>query len=330
MRGIDLSRFRFDYGLTLAALAAHPDGTVHHRYGGRDHRGSAMWQGEASYAAFLRAGLAAHAAYVADPKPPVLDPPLAVEDIPSFAAKDQGRCIHCHNVRPSLAAEAAKAGRWDERDAWRDPSPLRIGLDVDAVDQARVTAVEAGSAADAAGLAVGDRLRRVGEVSIATATDLVHALDRIPVTGGRAEVVVERSGAEERLELALAEDWKVGTPLEMSWRPIMWDLSPRVGFGGKDLSAEEKRELGLAEDAFAFRVTYLVDWGPARATGEAAAAAGVQKGDVVVGADGRRDFAGHNHFHAWWRLEREPGDRVEVELLREGEPATASLVIPAE
>ena len=60
MRGVDLARWPFDFDLTFAMLAVHPDGTVYHRYGGRDWRGADRWLTRASLEAFLRAGLARH------------------------------------------------------------------------------------------------------------------------------------------------------------------------------------------------------------------------------------------------------------------------------
>jgi hypothetical protein len=105
---------------------------------------------------------------------------------------------------------------------------------------------------------------------------------------------------------------------------------PGPGFGGPALGAEQKRARGLDPGAFALRVEYLVTWGDAeeRRYGEAAVRAGVQKGDVVLGADGKRDFASPDHFQAWWRLEVKPGQRVRLEVLRGEERRTVELPVP--
>jgi S1-C subfamily serine protease len=39
----------------------------------------------------------------------------------------------------------------------------------------------------------------------------------------------------------------------------------------------------------------------------------------VVSAGGRTDFASIEELHAWWTLTREPGETVEVVVLRGGE-----------
>lgn len=324
MRGVDLARWRFDWDLTFAAVVAHPDGTIHHRYGGRDDRGADHWLTEASYVAFLEAGLATHHAYLRGATPaPELDPPLRIEEVPAFARKDKGECIHCHSVYPALHEEARKRGGWSLADVWVHPPPGRIGIDLDRDEQRRVLRVDEGSAAERAGVRVGDRLTRLGRVPLATASDLMAALDELPNAGARAPLVVERGDGEVTLDLALEAGWRVGTTEEFAWRPTKWGLTPAPGFGGPQLDAGDKRALGLAPDAFAFRIQYFVTWNENRRYGQAAGRAGLRSGDVVVGlkidGEAKRDFAGQEHFHAWWRLTLRPGDDVEVLVLRAGE-----------
>jgi S1-C subfamily serine protease len=107
----------------------------------------------------------------------------------------------------------------------------------------------------------------------------------------------------------------------------MWLLKPDPGFGGGDLDATEKNKLGLAPDAFAVRVDYLIDWGERAATGRSARKAGVLKGDVLLAADGVSDFRSHQHFQTWFRFTREPGKTVELRLLRDGKPVTIALPV---
>lgn len=323
MRGVDLERFRFDYDLTFAVLLMHPDGHVYHRYGGRDWRGADRWLGMKSFERVLRATLDEHAAYGARPDadrdPAPRREPRAIEDVPAFAKRDKGECIHCHSVFPALYEDGVARGTWDAKDVWIHPPPARIGIDLDAIEQELLVSVEPGSPAEAAGLAAGDRLARVGEQRVLTVSDLAWTLERHPSAGGPLRVAYRRGDEERETELALAPGWKAGTPLEFSWRPFKWGLVPAMGFGGPELTAERKVALGLAAGAFAFEVGYLVTWGDNRRFGEAAARAGVREGDVVVALGGQRDFRSVDHVHAWWRLTREPGDEVDVELLRGGE-----------
>jgi membrane-associated protease RseP (regulator of RpoE activity) len=327
MRGVDLARTPFDFDLTFALLLMHPDGHVYHRYGGRDERGAGVWLSEASLERLLTATLAEHEAYSAEPAPPERRAPLRLEDVPSFQKRDKGECIHCHNVFPALYEEARDAGRWSEDDRWVHPPPGRIGLDLERDDQRRVVAVGPGSPAERAGLAAGDVLLRAGGQQLLTSSDLSQALHDLGPGPATLALLVERGGEPRELALELAPGWKRGTPLEFSWRPFKWGFTPEAGFGGRALGADEKRELGLAPEDFAFRVTYLATWGERPRFGKEASRAGLREGDVFLAAAGQRDFASLDHFHAWWCLTRTPGERIPIEILRDGERRTVELEV---
>ncbi len=319
LRGVDLARYAFDFDLTFSALLMHADGHVYHRYGGRDHSSPTVWLGLESQASLLRATLVEHEAYAAAPQPPAKHEALRLEAVKSYARRDKGECIHCHMVLPALHEEALAAGRWRDGDLWMYPDPARIGLVLDPVDQARIVSVEEGSAAQVGGLLAGDRLVALGEQRILTATDVQWALHHAASTATQVPVRFVRDGAEHEAVLALADGWRVGSPLDFSWRPFKWHLTPQVGFGGPMLSDAERRRLGLAADAFAMRVNYIVTWDEFSRYGKEATRAGLRKDDVVVSAGGRTDFASIEELHAWWTLTREPGETVEVVVLRGGE-----------
>lgn len=313
MRGVDLTRWRFDWDLTFAVVAAHPDGTILHRYGGRDERGADHWLGTESLTDFLEAALASHALHEPVERPAL--EPRAIEDVPVFAARDKGDCVHCHSVFPSLHAEAREQERWEADDLWVYPPPGRIGLDLDRKDQQLVTSVGEGSPAAQAGLRRGDRVLRVGDVRVATASDLMHALHELPAQGGEVPVQLERG----EVSLELEPGWKLGTPLEFSWRPSKWGLLPAPGFGGPVLKPEELRAAGLAPQTFAFRINYLVTWGENSRLGQAAQRRGLRKGQIVLGTSQKRDFASIEHFHAWWRLTRAVGEEFDLILWEDGQ-----------
>lgn len=320
LRGVDLNRYRFDFDLTFSALAMHADGTIHHRYGGRDHRSADQWLSTPSFTDFLRRGLEAHALHEQEGVAPAALAPRTLESVPAFQKRDKGACIHCHNVFPALYEEARADGTWRDEDLWRYPPPGRIGLDLGRDEQTRVLAVSEGSPAAAAGLRAGDELVSMGARLVATASDLMAALDALDPGAVTVPLRVLRKGEELTLSLELTADWKRGTPLSFSWRPFKWGLNPAPGFGGPELDAAEKARLGLASGRFAFRITYLVTWGENQRYGRAAARAGLREGDVVVGLDGKQDFRSTDHVHAWWRLTREPDDEVQIDVLRGGEP----------
>jgi hypothetical protein len=330
MRGVDLARYAFDFDLTLGVLFAHPNGRVYHRYGGHDERGPDRWLGLTSFERVLAATLDEHEAYAPEDAPPVATKRVAIEEIPAFAKRDKGECIHCHSVFPAFYEEARDAGRWSEDDRWVHPPPSRIGLDLDPADPALVVAVAADSAAATAGLRAGDRLLRHGADTLLTYSDLAYVLHEFPAEGGPLALEYERDGEPAEATLALPPAWKRGTPLEFSWRPFKWGFTPTPGFGGRQLAPDQIADLGLEAGTFAFRIKYLVTWGDNRRYGVAAQRAGVREDDVFLSAAGFDDFASHGHFHAWWRLTRTAGERLPVVVLRDGERLTLELTVPGE
>jgi len=319
MRGIDLARYRFDFDLTFAVLLLHPDGHVYHRYGARDVRGANVWLSAESFARVLETTLDEHELYTKDPAPPVSVDPVRLEEVPAFAERDQGKCIHCHNVLESLYRQRANDDRLRPEDLWVFPTPDRIGIDLDRDDQRRVTKLTEGSPAALAGLAPGDHILRIGDTAVATASDVMFALDQVPATGGELTIHYRRGETRSTAKLALPDGWRTDTPLGFSWRPLKWGLDPVPGFGGPLLTDGERTEAGLDEEPFAFRIDYFVTWGPRAYSGRRARKAGLREGDLVYQVNDLREFASIDHFHAWWRLTRKPGDEVTIHLLRDGE-----------
>ncbi|QDV05582.1 hypothetical protein Poly30_10800 [Planctomycetes bacterium Poly30] len=315
MRGIDLSRWTFDWDLTFAVLTVHPDGTVLHRYGGRDSREPDHWLTEASYRRFLTASLEAHRQHEPREIPTTSEEPITIDSIPSFAERDKGACIHCHSALPALRIEAQYLDTWTRDDLWVYPPPSKIGLDLDRDDQALITAVAPDSFAARAGLRSGDRL-----TSVATATDLMAVLNGLPNAATALALPFERAdeAAPRLANVELPAGWKTYTPAEFAWRPSKWGLSPAPGFGGPVLNADQLAEVGLPAGTFAFEVDYLVTWGENQKVGKAAAAAGIHEGLIVLGTESKRDFLSIDHFHAWWRLSVSPGSTVRVAVWNAG------------
>jgi hypothetical protein len=334
MRGVDLDTFRFDFDLTFAVLLMHPDGTVYHRYAGRDSSSPMAWLSMPSLIRTLRRGLATHEAYQASGARREATSPRTLDDIPAWQRKVAERerqqkpiaCYHCHFVPDAERVQLQDEGRWSPDLIWRWPAPARAGVLLDKDEQERVVGVLPDSPAAAAGLEPGDRLLTLGDQRVVAQGDVSWVLEQTPWEGGALPLRLARGDVEVTTELRLAPGWRRGTPRDFAWRPSKWQLRPRPGFGGRPLSAEEKRELDLPPDGFAFRVGYLVTWGEDPRYGRAAKRAGIRKGDVVVRV-GEADLDGPAHFHAWWRLTRTPGDRVQIDLLRSGKRRTVELEV---
>lgn len=334
MRGVDLSLFEFDYDLTFSLLLLHPDGTVYHRYGGRDERGAEVWLSETSLAALLRRTLEEHRAYSADPDPPSVlrrnrPESRTIEDVQGFEAKDSGGCVHCHEVLPVLHADGSVRKGRRKDDIWFYPHPTRIGITLDdAENQNVVGRVIPDSPAAKAGILQGDELRASGTQKLATASDLMWVLDRLDPRGDRLDLELLRGGDEVSVRVTLPKGWKEAPPREYAWRNFVWALEPAPGFSGPDLGEAQKRKHGLEPEDFAFEVEWLVTWGTMKKYGQAAKQAGIRKGDIVLGTRERRDFADMAEFGTWWRFERRPGDRVRVVVLRGGREIEIPLVVP--
>jgi serine protease Do len=335
MRGVDLSRYVFDFDLTFAALMMHPDGTIYHRYGSRDFRSADVWLSSPSWEFVLRESLRDHALHqstlgISSQRPNPLRPsfnlatakkgqPVRMENIPSYQERDKGSCIHCHSIHPAFYQDAVQAKRWRPELKWVYPGPDTIGIELDADQQRLVMQVASPSIARHAGLQRGDQLLRLNEVPIASVADLMFALDTIPSKQRHADLEILRQDQRHNLKLKLNKDWRVGTPRSFAWRPFKWGLTPAPGFGGPELNAAELQGIGLDPEAagsFAFRVQYLVTWGENRRYGKAAAQAGLRQGDIVLSLDDKSDFDSVEHFHAWWRLTRKVGQTVKIEILR--------------
>jgi hypothetical protein len=326
MRGIDLNVFRFNYDLTLALLLMNADGTIYTTYAGRDWSSASSHQSTESLARVLRETVAVHDAYKKSPRPPKRQRPRVVENLPWWKRdKKPQKCFHCHMIHDAMQREGRAQRRWTERDQYTWPDPVQAGLRFDRDGQVVVSEVTAGSPAARAGLKPGDRITAMGKAKTLSFGDIQRALNDTGWGPARIEAVWRRGGAEKRGTLVLPKGWKKPEPEQYAWRPMKWSMPPMPGFGGPPLTAEQKQALGIPAGQFAFRVQYVVTWGPNAATGKNAAKAGIRRGTIVTSVDGKSDFLGMNHFHAWFRMTRRPGKPVRVEVIQNGTRRTLEL-----
>lgn len=227
MSRVDLDVFAFDYDLTFAALVMHGDGTVYHRFGGRDAAAATMWSSLDGLAQLLRAAMPSHVEHCLAKITPPAHAPRYVVDLPPLARKRAANeklrdaCVHCHTVHDTLHADAVETKRLRPDDIWVYPSPTRVGLTLDDTEQAKVTAVAADTPAARAGLQAGDVLLSLGvQARVLTATDVQWALHRADSGAGDLAVAWQRGDARHEGVLPLPAGWKRATPEEYRVAPL--------------------------------------------------------------------------------------------------------------
>jgi hypothetical protein len=317
MRGVDLDLFDFDYDLTWMSFFLNADGTVYGRYGGRDAESADSRVSLAALRYAMKAALARHRRGEAGRPRPRTEPPRTVEQFPAARRLPGRACIHCHQVYDLRRESLQAAGKWRLDEVWVYPLPENIGLTLDVDRGDVVTRVAGGSAAARAGIRTGDRLRTIDNRSIASFADVQYALHRAPAKGSLT-IVWQHAGVTKKGELALAEGWR---KTDISWRWSLRGLEPSPWVRGDDLTAEEKKALGLDEKRLALRQGPFVS--------EPARQAGIRQNDVILGVDGKMLEMTARQFDAYIRLNYKVGDRVTYNILRKGERMDLSLRLTA-
>jgi serine protease Do len=300
--GSDLQVFDFDYDLTWAGFFLTPDERVLGRYGGRDASGS---DARLSLAGLRHAMQSALEAAREEEKVPPRGKPVLAEDYP--AAKRLGNeCIHCHQVYEFRREQRQKAGLWKADERWVYPLPENVGvtLNVDRGDQ--IKSVRAGSPAAKLDLRADDVIRRVNGVRVASQADFQYGLHKAPEKGA-FEIVWRRGGKEQSGQLELTQGWR---KTNTTWRPSLLDILPSLTVYGDDLTAEEKKKLGLRALQLAFRQDDKVH--------SHARAAGVKGGDIILGIEGEALEMTVDGFLAHVRRNYLIGDRIKLLVWRDG------------
>lgn len=299
---MDLRRFEFDHDLTWYCFFLNADETIYGRYGGRDASDA---EARISTKGLRHAMDRALEAHKAPPAPqPLSGQQVRAEDFE--AAKRHRGCIHCHNVNEFRRADAKAAGTWDRDSVWVYPLPENVGITLDVDAGNKVNRVAAGSAAERAGLKPGDSVSRLNGYSVASFGDAIYALHKAPAKGA-IPVSWVRDGKPMTASLELAAGWR---KTNLTWRPSMLDILPSLPFSADDLTAAEKRKLGLPEKQAAIRQDATVH--------ASLRDAGLKEGDIITGFDGTtvdgelRDLLGHV------RRNYLVGDEITINVIRGG------------
>src|SRR5262249_32294119 len=301
---LNLKLFEFDYDLTFVVFFLNADEKVYARYGGRDGKGPDERQSLQGLRYTMQSVLAMHQRKVPDFAPREEETPKSIRQ----AVVGRGRgCMHCHEVREILNDELKRTGKWEQARAWRYPLPDNLGLFLEVNRGNVVEKVAPDSPAARAGLQTKAVLRQLNGVPIHSQADAQFALDRAPPKG-KITLTWERDGMAHTGELALVEGWR---KTDITWRASMQYLIPSLPVFGKDLTAAEKKALGLAAEQLAFRQRDRVH--------SQARAAGIRAGDIILGIDDRKfENMDAGDLYQYVRQGYLAGDHIIINVLRDG------------
>jgi len=100
----------------------------------------------------------------------------------------------------------------------------------------------------------------------------------------------------------------------------MWTMPPVPGVYGRDLTAAEKRKLGLSAKRLAFRQGKYVP--------NKSRKAGIHGDDVILSIDHKQIEMTMLQFNAWVRKNYEVGDRIRFNVIRDGNWIEIPMLLP--
>jgi predicted metalloprotease with PDZ domain len=317
MRGVNLNVFDFDYDLVWAALFMNADETIYGRYGSRDAASADQHLSLAGLRYALREALAAHGRARTE-KPPAAPPMVrTVDRYPAAKRLKENACIHCHQAYDFHREELRATSQWQRDEVWVYPLPENVGLSLEVDQGNRVQAVAPHSPAARNGVKKGDTLMSVNGIRVASLADVQYALHRAPARGPIA-VTWQHDGKTRAAEWLLAEGWR---QTDISWRASTRRVGPPPCVHGEDLTAAEKKALGLSAKRLAFRQGNFVT--------TAARQAGIRQNDIILGVDQKELEMTAQQFGVYIRLNYRVGDRLTFNMLRDGQRLDLPLKLPS-
>lgn len=337
--GLDLSLFQFDTDQSFAVFMLNADRTIYGRFGTRSHR--TEWIGDVSLkglAEALRGALELHRNWPASrdalagktgPAPQWSSP----EKMPglrdkytstiNYSGEVAKSCIHCHQIGDAIRDDFRSRGEPIPSQVLNPyPHPRSLGLVLDPDSRATVKTVTPDSPADAAGFSPGDKLLTLNSQPLLSMADVQWVLHQTPAAGGQLEATVQRgNGPNQTITLNLQPGWRERD--QIAWRVSAWGLR-RMATGGlllEEVPADERGQNGIPESGMALRVRHVGQFGPHAA----AKNAGFQEGDVLLSFDGKRDLLTDSAVLRYGTTQKQPGDKVEVEIVRGGQRKMLSL-----
>ncbi|MEJ6580947.1 MAG: Trx7/PDZ domain-containing (seleno)protein [Akkermansiaceae bacterium] len=298
VNSLDLTRFQFDYDLSLSALILNADGTTYGRFGSWHHQKNPEDKSTDGLTATLQASLDLHKNYPANkatlankqPLPLPYKTPLQIPHIannPKSFAPDldwQGKvvqsCVHCHQIGDGL-----KAAFHDKKEpvplllSHPTPAPATIGFELSHNHRATITSVQPDSLAAKAGLRARDEILTANGAPVISPADFSWALHNLKNT--TLNLLIKRANKTSPINLNLPKDWRLGT--DISRRVGTWPMRAWIGGGMKlrDLTDQERHEKNLTTDQLALLAEHVGQYGDHAA----AKRNGFRKGDILLQID---------------------------------------------
>jgi len=125
---------------------------------------------------------------------------------------------------------------------------------------------------------------------------------------------VKRQSSRMSISLKLPRAWRqLG---DLSWRATSWAYRRMLTGGMRltEIDPAKKQQLNLDENKMALLVQHLGQYN----AHAAAKRAGLRKGDVLIGYDGRTDLNTESQLFTHSVNHHKPGDKVQVTVLRGG------------
>lgn len=316
MNDADIGLFQFDFDLTWAAFFLNRHGIIYARYGSRAERQADAQLSLMGLARIMSRVLELHKTESDRKHDWTVRTPASIKSLPA-PIRSGKQCMHCHQV---YQFERRDLGEAFTKDQATQTYPLaeNVGMTLDPDLGNIVRAVTRDGPAAQAGIEAKDEIVSINRIRVLSAADASWALHNAK---GHVTIELKRGDETRSVAVTLPEGWR---RRDISWRGSMWDLRPHPGFGGRRLSDEDLKRLGVE---FAFRVDYIVDWGEDAATGKNAKAAGIRKGDLVTSIAGKSDFRDELEFQSWFRLTRKAGEEIELAVRRDGKALALKLKI---
>ena len=313
MRGVDLSIFDFDYDLSWFAMMLTTDGVVLGRFGGRDADTPGKYQTLSGLRHSLETAL--NRFKLQKNKKPAARKSEFAEDYPAAAKRSDNACIHCHHVYEFRRDAMQQDKRWSLDELWVYPQPENIGLTLAPQRGDHVTAVQPGSQAEL-NLRPKDVLTRIGDAPIASVADVQYAL-QLARTQKELTLAWQRDGKPMNGTIQLPDKWR---HTDLSWRWSLKSMSPNPSIIGDDLSAEDRKSLGLDPNQLAYRhMNFLTP--PARH-------AGLRANDVIIGVDDTQLSMTARQFETHIRLNYRAGQEITLNVLRGKDKMKLKMKLP--